>query len=415
MINKYIFGSAIAASLLLAGCGSGGDDTTTDTSTSTTGYVVDSAVANMDYDCVADNDMNKVTDANGAFTCQNMSQVRFRLGDLVLGEINSLPADKYVFPQDILGVDRNNTLQNTEVTAMAQLLQSLDENRDPSDGIVISNEHKEALEEAHFNAEDLADYLNEASVEEVSQTDAQNHLRESLQTIIGKYNKDSNSNVIQDIINMPFSSLTQDLKDALAHMGNEERLAYDVYFNLYNYHNNNGTDITQLYNISQNSEKTHVGIVQSLVLKYNLSSSDLTNVDTSISDNTISFEDMPSGTYDIPAIQALYDTLYAKGTASKQDALEVGCMVEVVDVTDLDEYIQLAEDSNAEDVTEAFNVLRDGSYSHYWAFDKGLKNMGITDGCCSLGSEWCHTEYPQTENGNGSGNGTGTGNGHGRN
>ncbi len=128
MISKYLLGSAITASLLLMGCSSGSTDTTTTTSTTdtttlstTTGYVVDSAVQNMDYDCVADNDMNKVTGTDGAFTCQNMSQVRFRIGEMVLGEINALPQDKYVFPQDILGTDRGN-ITDAKVTAMAQLL-----------------------------------------------------------------------------------------------------------------------------------------------------------------------------------------------------------------------------------------------------------------------------------------------------
>jgi hypothetical protein len=76
-------------------------------------------------------------------------------------------------------------------------------------------------------------------------------------------------------------------------------------------------------------------------------------------------------------------------------------MVEVVDVNDLDEYITLAEEANATDIIDAFNVLRDGSYSHYWAFDKGLKNIGVTEGCCSLGTDYCKPDYPQNSHGNG--------------
>ncbi len=203
-----------------------------------------------------------------------------------------------------------------------------------------------------------------------------------------------------DVNNYPDSTLTQELKNALAYMGNEERLAYDVYSNLYNHHLENGIEINQLLNISQKSEIKHIGIVQSLVQKYDLGENDLSNVENPIADNSVSFENMPSGEYDIPKIQALYDDLYAKGVDSGQDALEVGCMVEVVDVTDLDTYITLAQNSQAQDVLDAFNILRNGSYNHYWAFDKGLKNMGISEGCCSLGSEYCHSEYPQNEKGN---------------
>jgi len=45
------------------------------------------------------------------------------------------------------------------------------------------------------------------------------------------------------------------------------------------------------------------------------------------------------------------------------------------------------------------NFLRDGSYNHYWSFDKGLKNRDISAGCCTW-AELCHPEYPQNENGN---------------
>ena len=90
----------------------------------------------------------------------------------------------------------------------------------------------------------------------------------------------------------------------------------------------------------------------------------------------------------------LYNELIIKGSQSKQDALEVGCMIEVVDINDLAAGITIAKDSNASDLVAAFEFLRDGSYKHYWAFDKGLKNMGITDGCCSFDNNYCHPEYP---------------------
>ena len=202
------------------------------------------------------------------------------------------------------------------------------------------------------------------------------------------------------------TSLTQELKDSLAYMGNEERLAYDVYMNLYNYHQeNNNLEIPQLYNIATNSETKHISIVQDLVKKYDINVSQLSNVDeTVINNNTLSSTNMVSGVYDIQKIQDLYDMLYARGVSSWQDALEVGCMVEVTDVNDLDGYIQQAQASNASDVQSAFETLRSGSYNHYWSFDAGLKNMGISDGCCGLGEEYCHPEYPQNEQGQGNGN-----------
>ncbi len=200
------------------------------------------------------------------------------------------------------------------------------------------------------------------------------------------------------------STLTPELKNAIAYMGNEERLAYDIYQNLYNYHlDENDIEINQLQNISEKSEIKHIGIVRDIVNRYELSSDDLTNVSTPSADRDTDVYDMPSGEYDIPAIQELYNTLYDKGIDSQRDALEVGCMVEVTDIDDLDYFIDVAEASEAEDVVEAFKVLRDGSYNHYWAFDKGLKNLGMEEGCCSLGTighvNYCHLDYPTNENG----------------
>jgi len=403
MMKKYLFGSAVTASLLLVGCGSSSDTTTT-TVGDTTGYVIDSAVENMNYDCLADNVENKVTGADGAFSCQNMSQVRFRLGDLILGEINALPQDGYVLPQDILGVTRSD-LQDPEVTALAQLLQSLDEDNNLDNGIQISDEVKTAFEPATFTASDLTTYLEEASVSPdqiQTDVDARQHLRDTMD----QHNIDRTSNSF-DVNTYPTYILTPEVEETLAYMGNEERLAHDVYMNLYTYHLANGLEIKQLFNIAQNGETQHIDIVQSLVQKYNLDGANL--VENPVANSSVTQADMPSGEYGIPAIQALYDTLYAKGILSQQDALEAGCMVEVTDVNDLDRDIAIAEAAGAQDVVDAFNVLRDGSYSHYWSFDTGLKNLGITDGCCSLGTDYCRPDYPQTESG---GNGQGAGRGH---
>jgi hypothetical protein len=193
---------------------------------------------------------------------------------------------------------------------------------------------------------------------------------------------DADTKSTYDINAQPTSTLTQELKDAIAHMGNEERLAYDVYMNLYSFHKeNNGIEIKQLYNIANNSEVTHVNMVQDVVRKYDLGADDLTNVEVGVADNTITFEAMPSGRYDIPKIQSLYDALYALGVDSQVDALMVGCMVEVTDINDLNEYIVLAENSNATDVLGTFDTLREGSYNHYWSFDSALKTLGVTQGC----------------------------------
>ena len=191
------------------------------------------------------------------------------------------------------------------------------------------------------------------------------------------------------------SGLSEELVNTLSYMGNEERLAYDVYNRLYE-----EWGIRQFTNIANNSEIKHIQAVQDLIQKYKLNDSmHFTNVDLpALGYVNTAVENMNAGTYDISKIQRLYDDLVSMGTASEIAALNVGCMVEVIDVNDLDAYIYIAENSNASDVVDTFNFLRNGSYNHYWAFDNGLKNRGVSDGCCALGTidgiNYCHPEYP---------------------
>jgi len=201
---------------------------------------------------------------------------------------------------------------------------------------------------------------------------------------------------VQAAIDAPTSTLSQELTNTLAYMGNEERLAYDVYNRLYTEW---GTK--QFTNIATKSEYKHISAVQDLVQKYKISDNvDFTNVDLpTLGYMTTAVEDMNAGTYDISEIQKLYDSLVSQGSTSEIEALKVGCIIEVVDVNDLDRDIEVAEKENATDIVTVFNFLRDGSYNHYWAFDKGLKKEGVSDGCCSLGSidgiNYCHPEYPK--------------------
>ena len=205
---------------------------------------------------------------------------------------------------------------------------------------------------------------------------------------------------VQSALDTSPSTLSQELTNTLAYMGNEERLAFDVYNKLYEEW---GTK--QFRNIASKSEVKHITAVQDLIKKYKINDGiNFTNVDLpALGYMNTAIDNMEAGTYDIADIQKLYDDLIAQGSTSEVEALKVGCIVEVVDVRDLDKYITLAEQSNASDVVDVFNFLRDGSYNHYWAFDKGLKNKGVSDGCCSIGTingvNYCHPEYPQNDKG----------------
>ena len=206
----------------------------------------------------------------------------------------------------------------------------------------------------------------------------------------GSSSTNKKNNSATTITQTSTSEISTELKNTLSYMGNEERLAYDIYLRLYQEY-----PITQFYNIAMNSETKHIQEVQKLVNTYVDSYDEFTNTDLNeLAYKDTSVSNMESGVYDIQKIQELYDNLIALGLQSELDALKVGCMVEVVDINDLLEYIELAEKENATEVVSSFELLRDGSYKHYWAFDSALTSRGYVQGCCIAGDEYCHPEYP---------------------
>jgi hypothetical protein len=458
---------SLAASALLVGCGSSSSSDNTD---ALTGYFIDSAVKGVDYNSTSG--LHGTTDKFGRFQYKNGDKVRLYIGNLLLGEV--APTEEgLVTPKTLTAGDE------AKETLLLRTLQTLDADGNTSNGITIPQTVVDDLKDINetsiheHNESSLIDLIDSGDKHaldsdydghiDVKDSDAKEHFDNS-QTEWnegkrpdrghegepvgetnsgeshgngngGKDNENSQDNNSSeeshgdgfDLSKYPLSTLTPELKNTLSHMGNEERLAYDVYQNLYTYHvEESDEEIKQFKNISEKSEVTHVGIVQDLVQRYALNPEDVTNVKNPVKDRDVSFEDMPSGEYDIPAIQSLYDTLYAKGIVSKTEALMVGCMVEVTDVNDLDKYITMAETSKATDIVDAFNVLRKGSYNHYWAFDKGLKKSGVTNGCFVEGDTLLTNKegvYPtndhESEEGEGSteeshGNGNGNGNGQGR-
>lgn len=107
----------------LVGCGGGGGSSG---SSNITGRFVDSAVRGLDYNCSSGT--NGVTNADGEFTCQKGDDVVFGIGGYSIG---SCQATVTVTPYDLKPDDETAALN------IAQLLQTLDSDGDPSNGITI--------------------------------------------------------------------------------------------------------------------------------------------------------------------------------------------------------------------------------------------------------------------------------------
>ena len=130
-IKKTFF--ILAMGVMFSGCN--------DSSTQPDQYIgkfIDSAVEGVEYNC---GDRVGITDKDGTFFCTTLP-ISFHIGAIELGRIDELPSDKQVFPQDILDVSRTD-VRNDKVINLALLLQSLDADKNASNGIKIPEELKE--------------------------------------------------------------------------------------------------------------------------------------------------------------------------------------------------------------------------------------------------------------------------------
>ena len=391
-MKKLSLSLATVVMVGLVGCGSS-DSTDTvsglteNTSTSYSGQLVDSYVKNVHFKC-ADGKEGE-TDINGNFSCDTLP-VDFSVGGVRLGSINELNSDKQVFPQDLVGVDRNDT-NDSNVVAMAQFLQSCDIDHNTSNGIEIDDNVTTTLTDLDedFDATRLGTYVAEVEAQNVvHENNAVAHLEETTDFVSSVHETTLPTSVKDSMLSV-LSTLDENTTHYLTYMGDEENLAYDIYMEL----NTTYPDVKQFANIATKSEVKHIETIKLLLNKYDINT-------------TLSSDTQQPGVYEIEAIQNLYNALLAKGQGSQTAALEVGCMVEVTDINDLDIALDFASKIDAPDVTAAFDFLHEGSYSHYWAFDSGLKSQGVSDGCCSLGVidgvDYCHNEYPKNESEGGS-------------
>ncbi len=131
-------------------------------------------------------------------------------------------------------------------------------------------------------------------------------------------------------------------------------MAQDVYLDMY--------DIwgMPIFDNIADSEQTHTDAVLRLIQKYQL-------VDPA--------EGMRRGEFSDAALQGLYDSLTAQGSASLIDALTVGATIEDLDIYDLHQQLAVVDN---QDVAVVFESLQKGSRNHLRAFFRNLYNMNIT-------------------------------------
>ena len=142
-------------------------------------------------------------------------------------------------------------------------------------------------------------------------------------------------------------TLSQEEKNEMLFMLEEEKLAFDVYNVL-----NEKWNLRVFENINQ-SEERHMNAMKGL-LQY----------------NDIAFTlNKERGVFKNPELQKLYDELISKGQKSKLDALEAGKLIEEKDIKDL----QLAIKSTYDEYSiNAYTNLLNASYNHLSAFNRNI-------------------------------------------
>jgi len=140
----------------------------------------------------------------------------------------------------------------------------------------------------------------------------------------------------------------------LTFMREEEKLARDVYRALYERWK------LPVFDRIAASEQQHFTMVGGLLTRYEIADP--------------AADDTP-GVYTDPRFTALYKELLAKGDMSIKDAIEVGVLIETVDIDDLGKAIA---ETQKYDLKRVFGNLMQASFSHLDAFESYLEILNLT-------------------------------------
>jgi hypothetical protein len=152
---------------------------------------------------------------------------------------------------------------------------------------------------------------------------------------------------------LPVIPLNTEEAATLLHMREEEKLARDVYLTLFD-----TWDFVVFENIA-GSEQKHMDTMLSKVETYDL-------VDP-VTDNAV-------GAFETEEFTALYDELTSDGAQSLEAALMAGGLIEELDILDLQRAI---EESEHQDIIQAYENLLRGSRNHLRQFASQVENLGL--------------------------------------
>ena len=149
------------------------------------------------------------------------------------------------------------------------------------------------------------------------------------------------------------SRLTEEQKDRLFFIYQEEKVARDVYIYLGELYPDEST-----FASIQLSEQRHMDAAQKLCINYGI---DISMIDESESEY---------GEFHVDYLQDLYETCIGLGEVELVEALKVGKLVEETDIGTLTESIESMD--MPDDVIRTYEILREGSYNHLESYEAAI-------------------------------------------
>jgi len=203
-MTKKILATWVVTAAMLIGCGGSNDP---ETATTGKAFYIDAAVGGVKYKCGTQED---ITGADGSFTFDLGSGCTFYLGDIKLRDVVSSD------------LEDGKKLYETDVK-IARILQSLDKDGNPDNGITIEADIIKALADNDITSlptteaevEFLFNVIANNGGTKVSEEDAEKHLDEvrlkallSAKTIYVPYNMDGTDIVEKIVFNSTANSAT---------------------------------------------------------------------------------------------------------------------------------------------------------------------------------------------------------------
>lgn len=156
------------------------------------------------------------------------------------------------------------------------------------------------------------------------------------------------------VVNNLEQSLTAVQKDRLLWMREEEKLARDVYRDLYNYWQ------MPIFNQIAQAEQRHMQQIIHLLQRYAIADP--------LTDDAL-------GVFTQTALSDLYSRLTTQGKQSLNDAWRVGAYIEELDINDLKKTLATSQQP---DLNRIYNQLWRGSRNHLRAFTTQLTTNGTS-------------------------------------